>query len=229
LTADGRLPEPWTIEADGLTLELRLAPSGQVGFFPEQVESWGWLRSRLRAAAKGASVLNLFGHTGGSTLAAATAGASVAHVDASRPAVAWARRNAELSGIADRPIRWLVDDALAFAQRELRRGHTYEGIVLDPPSYGHAPNRARWQLAEQLPVLLESCARLLGHAGRFVLLTAHTPEFGPARLQWELAGALGRPAVEVEAGPLEIAAGHGPALPAGAFARFPGPTPAVAS
>jgi 23S rRNA (cytosine1962-C5)-methyltransferase len=166
-------------------------------------------------------VLNLFAHTGGTTLVAATAGASVAHVDASRPAVAWARRNAELSGLDHRPIRWLVDDALAFARREVRRGRTYQGIVLDPPSYGHAPNRARWHLAEHLPLLLDACARLLADTDAFVLLTAHTPEFGPAQLQWQLAEALGRPAAQVEAGPLEIPARHGPSLPAGVFARFP--------
>lgn len=215
------MPDPWTIEADGLTLELRLAPSGHVGFFPEQLQSWHWLRDRLRTAAGGASVLNLFAHTGGGTLVAAAEGGSVAHVDASRPAVAWARRNAELSGLDDRPIRWLVDDALAFARREVRRDRAYQGIVLDPPSYGHAPNRTRWHLGEHLPLLLDACVRLLADADAFVLLTAHTPDFGAARLQWQLADSLGRPAAEVEAGRLEIPARHGPALPAGAFARVP--------
>jgi 23S rRNA (cytosine1962-C5)-methyltransferase len=216
------LPEAWTVDVESLTLELRPAPSGQVGFFPEQVESWRWLRRQAVARPPGATVLNLFAHTGGSTLAAAATGCAVAHVDASRPAVAWARRNAAMNRLAEAQIRWLVDDALAFARREVRRGRTYDGVVLDPPSYGHGPSRTRWQLAAQLPLLLETCRRLLGGPDPFCLLTSHTPEYPAARLQWSLAEAFGKRPSEVDAGALVIEAEHGPALPAGDYARFPG-------
>ena len=127
---------PWTVTLDGLTFELRPTTSGQVGLFPEQTPNWQWLREHITPAAE---VLNLFGYTGGSTLVSAAMGTRVVHVDAARPAVAWARRNAELSDFGDRPIRWIVDDAEAFVRREARRDRRYDAIVLDPPSYGRGP------------------------------------------------------------------------------------------
>jgi 23S rRNA (cytosine1962-C5)-methyltransferase len=175
--------EPWTVAIDGLTLELRPTPSGGVGLFPEQLPNVAWLEARIaeRTEIDGRppevderppEILNLFAHTGLLTLAAARLGARVVHVDGSRPAVAWARRNAELSGLADRPIRWLVDDALGFVARERRRGRRYAGVILDPPSYGGSGSR-RWRLVEDLPQLLEACAAVAAD-GAFVLLTAHT-------------------------------------------------------
>ena len=143
-----------------------------------------WLRDRVgeRLADAPPPVLHLFAYTGLATLALAAAGAAVTHVDASRPTVTWARRNAERSGLADRPIRWIVDDALAFTNREVRRGRRYAGVVLDPPSYGHGPaGGGDWRIEDDLPRLLAAAAALLEPDG-FVLLTAHTPEFGPDRL-----------------------------------------------
>jgi 23S rRNA (cytosine1962-C5)-methyltransferase len=166
---------PWTVSIDGLVLELRPTSSGGVGQYPEQVGNVAWLADRVRAgvdAGHPPTVLNLFAHTGLLTLAAARAGASVAHVDGAPSAVAWARRNAELSGLADRPIRWLVDDATAFVAREGRRRRRYDGIVLDPPSYGHAKGR-RWRLEDELPNLLAECGAVATDDA-FVLLTAHT-------------------------------------------------------
>jgi 23S rRNA (cytosine1962-C5)-methyltransferase len=168
---------PWQVALDGLTLELRPTASGGVGLYPEHVANLAWLAEQLRArVASGGGVapaiLNLFAHTGLATLAAARAGAAVAHVDAARSAVAWARRNAELSGLADRPIRWLVDDAMAFVTREGRRGRRYAGFVLDPPSFGRAGSR-QWRLADELPALLAAC-RAIATDEAFVLLTAHT-------------------------------------------------------
>ena len=127
------------------------------------------------------AVLHLFAYTGLATLALAAAGARVTHVDASRPTVGWARHNAALSGLADRPIRWIVDDAAAFTGREVRRGRRYAGVVLDPPSYGHGPGAGAWRIGDDLAPLLESIARLLAPGG-FLLLTAHTPELGSERL-----------------------------------------------
>ena len=217
--------DPWTIRLHGLTVELRATDTGQVGVFPEQAPSWDWLERAVRARTDGEhtpAVLNLFAYTGLSTLVAAAAGATVAHVDASRPAVTWARRNAELSGFADRPIRWLVDDAASFVARELRRGRTYDGVVLDPPSYGHGRGGRAWRLEDDLEVLLAQCARLVRDRGGFVLLTAHTPGFGPAELSAALARSLRVPVAGIEAGNLDLTARSGRRLELGAYARWPG-------
>jgi 23S rRNA (cytosine1962-C5)-methyltransferase len=163
--------DPWPIEIDGLVLELRPTASGGLGVYPEHVTNLPWLAAQV-ASREHPTVLNLFAHTGLATLAAARAGASVVHVDAARGAVAWARRNAELSGLDGLPIRWLVDDAAGFVAREARRGRRYEGIVLDPPSFGRAANR-RWRLVDELPELLGAC-RAITTDDAFVLLTTHT-------------------------------------------------------
>ena len=214
-TADDQAP--WTIAIDGLTVELRPTAAGQLGLFPEHALAWPWLRDRL-AQKPGAEVLHLFAYTGVTTLALAAAGARVTHVDASRPAVAWARRNAELSGLADRPIRWIVDDALTYVRREERRGRHYTGIVLDPPSFGHGPTGTRWELDDALPVLLAACARVAAPEA-FVLLTAHTPELAAGDLSTALEVAFGIPA-ELESGDLELVADSGAVLPLGIAARM---------
>jgi 23S rRNA (cytosine1962-C5)-methyltransferase len=197
-TADGAPIDPWTITEGSLAYELRLAPSGQVGMFPEQAAGRAWIGRQVRRFDGGGgdrpAVLNLFGYTGAATIGAAAGGAGVTHVDASRPAVAWARRNAELNGLSEAPIRWITDDAIVFAGRELRRGHRYRGVVLDPPSYGHAGSRV-WRLTEGLPDLLAACVALLEPGPAFILLSAHTPGFGPDRL-----GAILHEALEAELG-----------------------------
>jgi len=210
----GDVLDPWPIEVDGLTLELRPTETGQVGMFPEQAQLWPWLHDRL-TAQPGAEVLHLFAHTGATTLALARDGARVAHVDAARPAVAWARRNAELSDLADRPIRWLVDDAERFVEREARRGRRYRGVVLDPPAWGHAGGRT-WRLEPGLPALLDDCARLVDRPA-FVLLTAHSVGWDADRLAEAVRVSFEAP--PVEAGDLELIAVSGARLPLGAFAR----------
>jgi 23S rRNA (cytosine1962-C5)-methyltransferase len=209
--------EPWPIELGGVRLELRPTDAGQVGVFPEHVAMLPW----LRASVGGRAVLHLFAYTGLATLAMAAAGASVTHVDASRPTVAWARRNAELSGLADRPVRWIVDDAAAFVDRETRRGRRYAGIVLDPPSYGHGPDARPWRIEDDLPRLLAACARVLEPDG-LLLLTAHTAGFGPDRLADSVVRALGRPSRAVDAGDLGLTTPDGRVLGLGAFARTSG-------
>ncbi len=219
---------PWSIEVDGLTLELKATEAGQVGLFPEHAGMLPWLRERIAARTEvggevGArpAVLHLFAYTGLATLAMADAGASVAHVDASRPTVAWARRNAEFSGLADRPVRWIVDDAVAFAEREIRRGRRYAGIVLDPPSYGHGPGSGAWRIDDDLAGLLAAAARLLDPGG-FVLLTAHSAGYEADRLASELGRALGRSSGSLDAGSLHLLATDGRRLELGAFARSQG-------
>jgi len=222
--------DPWRVGIDNLTLELRPTDSAQVGLFPEHTRSWPWLEARVRERlprtdGQPPTVLNLFAYTGATTLVLAAAGASVAHVDAARPSVAWARRNAELSGLADRPIRWLVDDASSFAERELRRGRRYDGVVLDPPTYGHGGQRGRgrtWRLESDLDDLLAACAALVDGPAGFILLTAHTTGFGADRLGAALGGALGVADGRLEKGPLRLQATSGANLDLGAFARWPG-------
>ena len=155
--------EDWTINAGEFSLGLRLAPSGQVGVFPEQALNWRWIVDRVRNYCEvhdsPPRVLNLFAYTGGSTLAAAAAGAEVAHVDSSGSAVNWARQNAELSRMANAPIRWLVEDARRFVQREARRGAAYDGIILDPPSYGRGGGKRVWKIERDLLPCCQSVYR----------------------------------------------------------------------
>jgi 23S rRNA (cytosine1962-C5)-methyltransferase len=227
-TGDAAALAPWQLTIDGVTLELRPTDAGQVGVFPEHAAMLPWLRDRV-AARLGAddapaappAVLHLFAYTGLATLAMVAAGAAVTHVDASRPTVAWARHNAAGSGVADRPVRWIVDDAVAFTEREVRRGRRYAGVVLDPPSYGHGPGSGAWRIADDLGDLLGATSRLLDPDG-FALLTAHTAGFEAARLADVLARALGRPTAAVEAGELELITADGRRLGLGAFARSSG-------
>jgi 23S rRNA (cytosine1962-C5)-methyltransferase len=217
---------PWLIELDGLTMELRPTDAGQVGLFPEHRAMLPWLQVRVAAALARVgepppAVLHLFAYTGLVSLGLAASGASVVHLDASRPAVAWARRNADLSGLGDRPVRWIVDDALAFAEREVRRGRHYAGVVLDPPTYGHGPGARPWRLDEDLPRLLAACLGVLEPDG-FILLTAHTPDVDADRLVSALRSATGRTAAGIEAGELFLATPEGRRLDLGAFARSAG-------
>jgi 23S rRNA (cytosine1962-C5)-methyltransferase len=214
--------EPWSIQVAGVTLQLRAAPSGGLGFFPEHLANVAWLVAQVRSLARDRkpAVLNLFAHTGLATLAAAQAGATVAHVDAARSAVTWARGNAARSGLADRAIRWLVDDAATFLAREARRGRRYDGIVLDPPSFGRAGNR-RWQLGEELPALLEAC-RAVAVDDAFVLLTAHTTGLAGDGLAQELESAFGKRGkhASIDVLPLVLDASSGATLDLGWAARL---------
>lgn len=225
-TRDGRGPRPWPILVEGLTLELRPTEAGQVGLFPEHRLTLDWLTSQVAARVGRREgppeILHLFAYTGLATLSMARAGAAVAHVDASRPTVAWARANAALSRLSDRPIRWLVDDARDFAARELRREHRYDGIVLDPPSYGHGSKGARrWQIGEDLAPLLALCVRLLADDG-FLLLSAHSEDLGPDALgrAMRVAGRVSAGASAVETGELALAAAAGGRAVLGAYARW---------
>lgn len=235
---DAEALEPWPLSIDGLTLELRPTASGGLGVYPEHAANLAWVAARVAervsgraVASEGANeppqVLNLFAHTGLVTLAAARAGAAVVHVDASKGAVDWARRNASLSGLADRPIRWLVDDAAGFVAREARRGRRYDGIVLDPPSFGRS-GRRQWKLVDELPALLAAC-RQVAADNTFVLLTAHTAGLGGETLVRELREAYESEA-KIDGAVLAIDATSGARLELGwgvtrtpASARRPGP------
>lgn len=168
--------EGWQAIYQTIRFQLRLTPFGHVGLFPEQVSNWNWLTRwthRRIQVGRTPTALNLFAYTGGSTLTLANAGASVAHIDASAPAVQWARRNASASGLADKPVRWIVEDAHKFVRREIRRGKKYDLVVLDPPSYGHGPSGQRWEIETHLYPLLADCIELLADSSAALLLTAH--------------------------------------------------------
>ncbi len=202
-------------------LRLSPSPAGQVGVFPEQYPNWRWLCERLQRNTTPLKLLNLFAYTGGSTLAAAVAGAEVTHVDASKPSVAIARANAKLSGLAAAPIRWIVEDALKYCEREVRRGTKYDGIILDPPSYGHGPKGEEWSVHRDLPKLLALCGQLTGGAPRLMLATCHTPGIGPAELSALVSdGLFGSCRQPPTTGELFLATASGRKLPSGIFARI---------
>src|SRR5580692_9967067 len=167
------VPPRWPMRRNNLSFWVELTPSGHLGVFPDQASHWDWLASLIEAAAP-PKVLSLFGYTGLATLACARAGAKVTHVDASRRAIKWARENQSLSELSDCPIRWLADDASSFVAREVRRGRTYDGLILDPPRFGRGPKGELWKAEESLPALLGQCRKLLSAAPLFVLLNTYT-------------------------------------------------------
>ncbi len=208
--------------AGGFTLGITPTPAGQVGLFPEQFANWKWITKKVERANRSLRVLNLFAYTGGSTLAAAIAGAQVTHVDASKPSVALARENAARSGRADAPIRWIVEDVLRYCSREVKRGSQYDAVILDPPSYGHGPKGEAWQLERDLPELLELCRELTSQSRVFFLATCHTPSVGPAELSAYLSDAIvghcGQPPAD---GRLWLTTAKGQKLESGTYARWP--------
>ncbi|MDE2486290.1 MAG: class I SAM-dependent methyltransferase [Alphaproteobacteria bacterium] len=175
-----------------------------LAFFPEQAANWGWLDERIRSGGGQPRVLNLFGYTGVASLVMAAAGAAVTHVDASRKAVAWARENAELSGLADRPIRWITEDARKYVAREVRRGSRYEGIILDPPKYGRGPGGEVWRLFEDLPELAALCGELLSEDASFLVLNAYAERISGAALSGLLAETLKGRGGRIEWGELAL-------------------------
>ena len=169
-------------------------PTGfkHTGLFPEQAVNWDFMADKIKNAGREVSVLNLFAYTGGATLACAQAGAKVCHVDASKGMVAWARENAQLSGLQEKPIRWIVDDCKKFVEREIRRGNRYDGIVMDPPSYGRGPGGEVWKLEDSIYDLVELCAQVLSDRPLFFLLNSYTTGLSPSVMEYILGVTVGR-------------------------------------
>lgn len=167
------LPESWTLAYGPLRFQAQLTPFRHLGLFPEQASQWDWMAERISGAGSPVKVLNLFAYTGLASLAAAAAGAEVVHVDASKKAIGWARENQHLSGLDDRPVRWICDDVMAFLRREERRGNRYHGIILDPPKFGRGNKGQVWKLMEDLPRLLQLCREVLSDRALFVILTVY--------------------------------------------------------
>jgi 23S rRNA (cytosine1962-C5)-methyltransferase len=222
---DVRKMDTWHFrQREPFRLDLALAPlpSGQVGMFPEQADNWAWIHEQVCAAGQPLRVLNLFAYTGASTIAAAAGGAEVTHVDAAESAVGRARGNAESSGLTDAPIRWIVDDAVKFSRREVRRGRRYDAVILDPPTYGHGKKGEVWQIKRDLPALLAVSAELTGSRPAFVLLTCHTAGIEAADLEGYLAdsGLSGwGERITVQGGEMRLRTADGRELPSGVFVR----------
>ncbi len=217
-----QLPGEWEAEVEGVRFRLSSTDFGHLGVFPEQRPMWRWLRETCRRRP-GVRVLNLFAYSGGATIASAQGGAEVCHVDASRGMTDWARENARRNGLAAAPIRWIVDDVPAFLAREERRGRVYDGIILDPPSFGRGAKGELFKIEERINPLLDQVRALLGVSPLFVLLSGHTPGFTPRVLQNLLEQATDGLGGGVDSGEmlLEGAAGVRP-LPSGAYARWVG-------
>ncbi len=182
------LPDQWTISYRHLDLSFRLKPFSfkHTGLFPEQASNWDWFSEKIKKAGHPVKVLNLFAYTGGATAAAAKAGASVTHVDAAKGIVQWAKENAAASGLADAPIRWLVDDCVKFVEREIRRGSRYDAVIMDPPSYGRGPKGELWKIEDSIYPLIELCTQLLSENPLFFLINSYTTGLQPAVLAYML-------------------------------------------
>ena len=184
--SENRLPEHWQVGYGDLTFLVKPMNFKHTGIFPEQAVNWDFEMEKIRGAGRHVSVLNLFAYTGGATLAAAAAGASVCHVDAARGMVAWARENAKASGLAEAPIRWIVDDCAKFVEREIKRGRRYDAIIMDPPSYGRGPSGEIWKLEKDLYPFLELVVGVLSEDPLFVLINSYTTGLAPSVLGYLL-------------------------------------------
>lgn len=180
------LPKQWSIEYRNLTFQLKPFSFKHTGLFPEQAVNWDWFSEKIKKADRPVKVLNLFAYTGGATLAAAAAGAAVTHVDASKGMVTWARENARSSGLEEAPIRWIVDDCMKFVEREIRRGNHYDGIIMDPPSYGRGPKGEIWKIEDAIYPLVQACSKLLSKEPLFFLINSYTTGLAPSVLTYML-------------------------------------------
>ncbi len=221
-----QMSRKFNIVYSNIYFQIKLTDFGHLGLFPEQAANWDWMRSIIRKRLErtnnaNLNVLNLFAYTGGSTLACSQAGAHVVHLDAAKGVVDWARDNATASHLDDRPIRWLVDDALKFVNREERRGNKYQGIILDPPSFGRGPKGEVFKIEKDLIPLLKSCQAILAENALFFLLSCHTPGFTPTTLHNQIAEVVTERKGKLESGEMLIFEEQsGRALPSGSYARW---------
>ncbi len=240
-----KLPKVWPIELGGLKFNIRLSSFKHVGLFPEQEGNWEWLIEKIknchaefisasfpnrkilkqvqddRKSSNSIKVLNLFGYTGGATLAGAKAGAEVCHLDASKVAINWARENAKLSGLEDKPVRWILDDAIKFIKREIKRGRKYDGIVMDPPAFGHGPTGEMWKIEENFLELLDLCKQVLSEKPLFFLINGYASGYSAIAYENNLKDLMKNFKGEIEIGELTIKESKSDRLlPCGIYARW---------
>jgi 23S rRNA (cytosine1962-C5)-methyltransferase len=211
-------PEAWTVAYDKMRFHIRPTGFKHMGLFPEQAVNWRWMQEKIRSAKSGVKVLNLFAYTGGATVACLHAGANVTHIDAAKGMNQWARDNAELSGLKDKPHRILTDDVLKFVYREGRRGNKYDAIVMDPPVFGRGPGGEMWKLEEKLYELVRACLVLFSDTPLFLLINAYTAGYSPAVYGNVLHSAIANPC-EITTGEVGLQAQNGSILPCGMYAR----------
>ncbi len=217
-------PEKWTIEFGDLKFLIKPTAFKHTGLFPEQVLNWDWTREIIsKAVLKGETpeVLNLFGYTGGATLACAQAGAKVVHVDSSKSAVAWARENAELSGLSEKPVRWILDDTRVFVEREIKRGRKYDAIIMDPPAFGHGPSKELWKIEDHFLPLVEDCLKLLSDKPLFFIINGYSAGYSAVAYENNLKTLVEKFGGKMEIGELTVEESAGKRLlPCGIFARW---------
>ncbi len=216
------VPKKWTIEFGDFVFAIRPTSFKHTGLFPEQLANWQWMDKVIKGSKRDMpKVLNLFAYTGGASLACANAGAEVVHVDGSKVAVSWARENSELSGLADKPIRWIVEDCILFLRREVKRGNKYDAIIMDPPAFGHGPKDELWKIEENFMELLDLCQKVLSDEPLFVLINGYTAGYSPIAYENTLKDMMKDYNGSIEIGELVIAESKGDRLlPCGIFARW---------
>jgi len=220
-----KIKREFDILYNSMSFNIHLTDFGHIGLFPEQAANWDWLRRIIRKRLtrtnyRNLHVLNLFAYTGGSTLACSQAGAHVTHLDAAKNVVDWARKNAKQCKLDERPIRWLVDDAMKYVEREVRRNHTYQGIIFDPPSFGRGPKGEVFKIENDLIPLLEACRALLDKDALFLLYSCHTPGFTPITLENQVVEILTKRDGSLESGEMVVTEPRGRQLPSGTYTRW---------
>jgi 23S rRNA (cytosine1962-C5)-methyltransferase len=216
----GRLPEQWVVSFSGLQFKISPTDFGHLGIFPEHSIVWEEMRALLKNQKRQLNILNLFAYSGGATLAAAQCGAKVCHLDASKGMVSWARENAALNQLQNAPIRWIVDDVTKFLTREIRRGVVYDGIILDPPTFGRGSNGEIFKIEKEIGALLQLCRSVLSPTPLFVYFTSHTPGMTPQVLQHLLAQMMHGMRGEIRGREMLLSAETGFAIPSGSFASW---------
>jgi len=215
------MKKEWEIEMGDLKFMIKPTPFKHVGIFPEQESNWIWIKEKIKTAGRPIKMLNLFGYTGGATLAGLSAGAEVVHVDGSKSAITWAKQNAELSGLTDKKVRWIEDDAKKFVAREIKRGNKYDAIVMDPPAFGHGAKNEVWKIEEDLIKLLAMCREILSDEPLFIIVNGYASGYSAIAYENGLKSITQNLGGEIESGELTIAeAKTERLLPAGIFARW---------
>lgn len=215
------MPKEWQIRYGGLQFMIRPTSFKHTGLFPEQAPNWEWSSELIKNSGRAVSVLNLFAYTGGATLAAAQAGAEVVHLDASKVAVTWGRENAQLSELQNAPVRWIVDDAMQFVNREVKRGNTYDAIIMDPPAFGHGPKDELWKIEENFLSFVSSCKKLLSDNPLFFLINGYAAGYSHHAFRYNLESLVSDFGGGIESGELTIAESKtARVLPAGIYARW---------
>jgi 23S rRNA (cytosine1962-C5)-methyltransferase len=220
-----KIPERWQIKFQNLKFWIKPTSFKHTGLFPEQSSNWQWIQEQVKSRKSSnenpVTILNLFGYTGGATLAAAQAGAEVCHMDGSKSAVTWGRENAEISGLSDKPIRWIVDDAVVFVKREIKRGRKYDGIIMDPPAFGHGPDGEMWKIEDSFLPFIELCEQILSDQPLFFLINGYASGYSAIAYRNNLERLVKKFGGNIEMGELTIQESKNKRLlPAGIFARW---------